>query len=269
MTSIKREAGQASEGTEIASKRVKREAALEVNVQLKCFIPKFEDDEDDEEDEEDNEDGGAEDDDTFVDARAENSEMSFAMLGSPTYNYDCSRVGRARIMVNGVKVGEIRYTLIDRTMLGGGLDFHEVCDAESAELETIASYFFKPGSSGLLNRNFLNRMVDNSTHAMVNHGCFMYVSSFLLDAPYDRSCSEENSMVATTAIEQFIHSPALQNEGIEVSLIMYIPEGWVNPDMRDLYNDELMRKDIRSFERAGFRSIRAGDKVDHLFFEMP
>ncbi len=268
MTSIKREAGQASEGTEIASKRVKREAALEVNVQLKCFIPKFEEDEDDEEDEEDNEDG-AEDDDTFVDARAENLEMSFAMLGSPTYNYDCTRVGRARIMVNGIKVGEIRYTLIDRRMIDGELDFHEVCDAENEELETIASYFFKTRTSGHLNRNFLNRMVDNSTHAMVNFGCFMYISSFHLDAPYDRSCNEENSIVASTAIEQFIHSPALQNEDNEVSLIMYIPDGWPNSDRQDAYNDELMRKDRRNFERAGFRSIQAGGMVDYLYFEMP
>ena len=267
MTSIKREAGQTSEETVVDSKRVKREASLEVNVQLKCFAPKFEDDEVNEDDEEDEE--VDEDEDTFVDARAENSEMSFAELGSPTYNYECTREGRARIMVNGLKVGEIKYTLIDRSMLGGGLDFWEACDAESSELETIASYFFKPNSSGVLNRKFLNMMVDNRSHSMVNLGCFMYISSFLLDAPYDRSCTEENSMVATTAIEQLIHSPALRNEGIEVSLIMYIPEGWVNPDMRDLFNDELMRKDKRNFERAGFRSIRAGDKVDHLFFEMP
>ena len=270
MISNKRETGNASEGTRVASKRVKREAALEVIVQLKCFTPKFGDEEYDEEEEEEEEDegGGDENEDTFVDARAENSEMSFAELGSPTGNYDCSREGRARVMVNGVKVGEFRYTLIDRTWLGGEVDFHEACDAESAELEAIAAYFFKPGTSGLLNRNFLNMMVDNSSHAMVNLGCFMYISSFLLDAPYDRSCTEENSIVATTAIEQLIHSPALRNEGIEVSLIMYIPDGWANSSRRDGYDDELMRKDKRSFERAGFRSIQAGT-ADYLFFEMP
>lgn len=271
MSSRKRKTEQVVKKTEVAShdvKKVKHEAAVEVNVQLKCFSPKYQDDEVDEDEEDEVDEDAAEDDSTFVDARTEISGILFDTLGSPSYNYDCTREGHARVMVDGVKVGEFKYTLIDRTMLGGELDFHEACDAESAEMEAIAAYFFKPGTSGLLNRKFLNMMVDNSSHAMVNHGCFMYISSFLMDAPYDRNCSEEYSMVATAAIEQLIHSPTLQNEGIEVSLIMYIPEGWADPHSRDVYVDELMRKDRRSFENAGFRSIKAGNS-DYLFFEVP
>lgn len=272
MRSVKREASSVDEGSRV--KKVKQEAVLEVKVQLKCFDSEHEDDygEDDPDNEDDYEhdDVDNEADDTFVDASTENSDFFLDMLGSPSCEFDCTREGRARIMVNGVKVGKIQYTLIDRTMLGDGdgLDFHEACDAESAELEGIAAYFFKPNSSGLLNRKFLNRMVDNSSYAKVNHGCFMYISSFLLDAPYDRACSAENSIVATTAIEQLIHSPNLRINDIDVTLIMYIPEGWVDPLLRGQYSDELMRKDKRSFERAGFQTINGGGS-EYLFFEMP
>ncbi len=147
---------------------------------------------------------------TWEDARFEN-------LGSVA-EYGCSRRGVARVLLDDRRIGTISYTLISRGMLGGGVSFLEACDAISQELEQIASKFFK--QDGALTKKFLQRLNDKDTMGMANFGCFLYINSVRLEAPFSNSANVHHVKVAATAIEKFMTAQAFRADDVVTTLAM-------------------------------------------------
>lgn len=192
--------------------------------------------------------------------------LTFNQLGCGG-DYPCCRKGTARVKMNGSVIGTINYTLINRDELGGGgVDFCEVCDAESAELELVASLFFKPRGYGELTKKFCKAMVDNEDEiSMPNLGVFVYINSIKMDEPYGRDCAEENVTVAATALDLFFSSSAFFADELTATLAMYIPDGLAN----DSYHPRLLGQDMRAFKKAGFGTARVkGSDVPFMFKEL-
>lgn len=155
------------------------------------------------------------------------------ILNSQNFGYEggykCSRNGTARVLVDGKQIGTIDFTMIDREcfLSGRGISFWEACDAESAELETIASQFFKP--NGSLKPTLTRRLKVKNSNASAHGGYFMYIKAISLDAPYDRTATDENARVGAIAISKLIRSPAMWSDNGMTSLVMYAFKSLSNP----------------------------------------
>lgn len=136
-------------------------------------------------------------------------------------DYGCTRKGYARILLGDRKIGSIYYTLINRDDLSypAGISFWEACDAESAELEQIASKFFK--LDGSLKKDLSKHLKDCADSTGMAHlGVFMYITKIELEAPYDRTASEENVYVGAQAISKLLNACAMNNENLTTTLAM-------------------------------------------------
>lgn len=124
-------------------------------------------------------------------------------------DYECVRKCNARVLLDDRKIGNIEFTLICRDNFGLGgnsLTFWDACDADSAELEQIATKFFEP--DGTLKKALSKRLDD--PHGMAHCGAFMYINEINLEAPYDRTANDEGVEVAAQAIDKLIHARTIQ-----------------------------------------------------------
>ena len=111
---------------------------------------------------------------------------------------------------NGAK-GRIAAVLIDRDGLHG-YNFHEVCDSESADLQSVGVQFCD-------RRGGLHIDVGDPAAA---RGGFLYISDFMMPSEYRVGGATEAS---TDVVRQFVNHPELSDRW---SLAVYVPEcdGW-------------------------------------------
>ncbi len=213
MSAAKRSAADLASSSK--NKKVKSEVD-DVKVEIRVYPERSEDDEDfsdydDEEDRENEEYVGINDEN-----KAEN--VSFKSLGRFT-DYDCTRNGYARVLLNDVKIGTISFIIIDRSYLGGnGLSFWEACDAESGEMEQIAAKFFK--ADGSLKTSLSRYLRDPSPMSMAQGGAFVYITAIRLQAPYDRTATDENAKIGAQALTTLVNGVIWGNDDINATLAM-------------------------------------------------
>jgi hypothetical protein len=131
--------------------------------------------------------------------------------------FKCTRVGSARVSLDGVNIGEISFTLIDRERIyfGQSPPMVVVCDAETSDLYDVAFHHFdeKGRSKGALKKKLT---------AEANEAFFVYINAVTLKAPYDRTATEENMGVAAEAIRKFTDSRAFCNLDGEVVVTLFM-----------------------------------------------
>ena len=181
----------------------------------------------------------------YIDVR-NSTLIEWCQIGIP-YEYDCLRMGSARVSVNDAQVGTISFVLINRDEIKStfGLNVWEPCDAYSAELDQLASLYLKPDGA-------LKGALKKKCQQMADVGTIMYIEKFNLGKEYGRCADEDKVHVATEALQLLVDSEAMAN--CPVTLVMYIPDGRVN-DFGP-FDRYLQQMDARPFQLAGFQSIR-------------
>jgi hypothetical protein len=143
------------------------------------------------------------------------ADLEFMNYGYEGY-YSCTRNGTARVSLDGVNIGEITFTIIDREPISYGLypPMAVVCD-EASDLFDVAFHHFK--DNGRLKSTLNKKLTDDA-----NQGFFVYISTIELRPPYDRTATEENVAIAAMAIYKFMDSRAFCNldSGVLVTLFM-------------------------------------------------
>ena len=194
-----------------------------------------------------------------VEDEEEAEEICFSNLGGKYCSdyTDCHRNCQVRVLYDGNVIGSILLSIINRDLLGG-LNIFEPCDAQSAEMCSIAEAFFKPDGE------LRGALQKRCTGHMANIGCFMYIKEIKLDPPYNREADETNMLVAAEAIGKLVNSAVFDTEEMNVTLAMYLPDGRYNNGMR--YDKSLLELDARQFKQAGFDVIRTRE-CSYFYFE--